>query len=286
MSVLRLKARAKINLFLHIIGRRTDNYHLLESLFAPIGLHDLLEISESAETIVTVFGPFAQQTGKRAEDNLVFRALELFSQTTEEKRKLNIRLHKFIPVGAGLGGGSSDAACILNFLNKTSKKPLNKNDLNSLALKLGADVPFFLHEQAGIVSGIGENFSAVNLAKQSILLIYPQIHLSSAAVYKAYLESNSEFSSPFAEQISSNDSPLFWNSSKNDLTNAAISCNADVSLILEALSQFKNSLAVRMSGSGSCCFAVFANSEDAKAAETLLRRDFPSYWILRDFIGQ
>ncbi|MDY0163134.1 4-(cytidine 5'-diphospho)-2-C-methyl-D-erythritol kinase, partial [Desulfobotulus sp.] len=179
-----LHAPAKVNLFLRITGRRADGYHELQSLMCPIDLKDTIELGAGEEGIrVRVEGGGGQVP--ETEENLAFRAARVFFRAAGILPALDIRIGKKIPVAAGLGGGSSDAAAVLKGLNQAHGEPLSQQMLLDLGLGLGADVPFFLAEGAAWAEGIGERLERFrNIFPWSLVLVNPGVPLRTAEVYK------------------------------------------------------------------------------------------------------
>jgi 4-diphosphocytidyl-2-C-methyl-D-erythritol kinase len=184
---MKINAPAKINLFLQVLGRRDDGYHELRTLMVCIGLHDTLvfRMGTSRNAIIC-----SNPDVPADETNLALKAALAYNRALADKTSLiplnlSIELIKRIPVGAGLGGGSSDAAAVLNGLNRYYNKPLSDEKLHALALSLGADVPFFVHGQPAIASGVGEHLeSYTGLSPWGVVVVYPGFGLSTAEVFK------------------------------------------------------------------------------------------------------
>lgn len=177
---------AKVNLYLKIVGKREDGYHELETLFHPFpALADTLEITATGEGCTIHCDEF----NLPAEDNLIYKAWDKYAQATGFRPGLHVELTKRTPTGAGLGGGSSDAASMLRFLDKHPDSPgLEHNDLNALAAGLGADVPFFLLDGPAWAKGIGEILTPaeVDLSGLTALLACPDVHVNTVWAYKAW----------------------------------------------------------------------------------------------------
>ncbi|WP_051532310.1 4-(cytidine 5'-diphospho)-2-C-methyl-D-erythritol kinase [Brackiella oedipodis] len=174
-------APAKLNLFLHVTGRRADGYHELQSLFVPIDLCDRLRFTRRDDAQIERLGSTAHA---RFEDDLIIRAARLM-QAYKPEAGVSIEVQKQIPSGAGLGGGSSDAACALAALNQLWQINLSVAQLQRLGLQLGADVPFFMQQQAAIVEGIGEIVHAVALdVPPAYVLISPNLSIATPAIFK------------------------------------------------------------------------------------------------------
>lgn len=280
---MKIIAPAKLNLFLHITGRRDDGYHLLESLFVFTSFGDEITIT-SADTIsLTINGPFASIIAcEKIEKNLVYRAALLLQKKYAVKQGAHIILTKNIPVGAGLGGGSSDAAAVLKALNQFWQLQIDSETLATMGLSLGADIPACIVEKPALVFGIGDQVTPIAFPfSLSVLLINPNKSLSTPMVFQAYKETNTPFSA--SEHINRfedlNTLFAFLKKTRNDLEAAAIQLQPDIQIILSTLKQNTRCELARMSGSGATCFALFRNHDEAQSAEKLLKKQFPHYWI-------
>ena len=234
-------APAKLNLTLRVTGRRTDGYHLLDSVFCLIDLCDVIKLSVTERGLIR---RLSQHQDMDEEQDLCVRAARLLQEVTDCPYGVDIALQKRIPVGAGLGGGSSDAAIVLMALNRLWRLSLPKEELMTLGLRLGADVPFFVGGGGGArVTGIGECLEPVNLPFREYLVVYPKIHISTAVVFKRYALTrcgDSEIMGGEADRLAS-----------NDLVAPALACYPHFRAVFDALRSFED---VRMSGSGSSLF--------------------------------
>ena len=250
-------APAKLNCFLHVVGRRADGYHLLESLFVPIDLADTIELSLRDDGVIV---REAALDGVPEAHDLTLRAARALREASGAARGVSIRVTKRIPAGAGLGGGSSDAASVLLALNRLWSLGLSRADLAALGVELGADVPFFLGEGPAYVRGIGEQLTPMSVPAAWIALAMPAVHASTAGIFASRELTRSRPSAKmgvFSEGYG-----------HNDLEAAAIARHPQVGEVVEALS--RASAFARMTGSGACVFAPFATERDAYAAlETL-----------------
>lgn len=175
---------AKINLGLNIVSKRTDNYHNLETIFYPIPLQDALEVVDLSESVKSCLHISGLQIDGDPDKNLVIKAYNLLKENFDLP-VIDIYLHKIIPFGAGLGGGSSDAAFMLRLLRDKYKLPLTDEQLFPLAVQLGADCPFFLLNKPVLATGIGNEFSPIeiSLADYYLLLVKPEVSVSTAEAY-------------------------------------------------------------------------------------------------------
>lgn len=281
MNALTLDAPAKLNLYLHLMGRRPDGYHLLESLVVFTDLADELIIEAADELSLTLEGSFASAAGEAA-DNLVLKAARALLRHTNSTHGARIKLTKNIPVGAGLGGGSADAAAALRGLNRLWGLGLSDGALASIGLTLGADVPLCLAGKPTIMRGIGEQLAPLNapLPTLTALLVYPNAPLATRAVYEACATLPMPSAAPW--QPVTGDAQSFIASlapTRNQLQRAAIGLSEQVVEVLFALETLVATADfVRMTGSGACCFALFANASDAQAAHAQIAREHPNWF--------
>lgn len=240
-----LPAPAKLNLFLHVIGRRADGYHLLQSVFRLIDWCDTLHLERRSDGVVSRedLGPALP------EDDLCTRAARLLQQATGTREGVHIAIDKQVPWGAGLGGGSSDAATVLLGLNRLWNLGLDRRALLELGVKLGADVPFFIGGRDAWVEGIGEILTPIALPPASYLVLKPPVAIPTAAIFSSpLLRRNTE---PATMAVFLAESEF----GKNDLQAGAEAYSKQVVDGLEILKQ--NLGLSRMSGSGSAVFAQY-----------------------------
>lgn len=284
---LRTHCPAKINLFLHVTGRRSDGYHLLESLFCPVSLYDHLElefeeIPTSSHHQITRSGSLVHLPQSI---DLTYKACRIYLDTLEPKQALRINIHidKHIPDQAGLGGGSSNAASVLLILQKYFNQALNKEKLKQLALALGADVPFFLQTQPAFIEGIGEKISPVRGLNHPVLIYKPPENCPTKQIFQSGELTRDSSTVKIAVFDSSrlNASQIvgsnFWEFLQ---TNTQNNLQKVVELLkpswLEQFKAFKktanscNAVLSRMTGSGSAMFAVFENESQRDKAFSLL----------------
>jgi 4-diphosphocytidyl-2-C-methyl-D-erythritol kinase len=261
----RYPAPAKLNLFLHVVGRRPDGYHLLQTAFRLIDLCDWLRFTprEDGEVSLARAIPGTAEGG-----NLVLRAARLLQSEARAKAGVEIDLEKNIPIGGGLGGGSSDCATTLAVLNRLWGLALPKERLAELALALGADVPFFLFGRNAFAEGIGERLSALELPRAWYVVLVPPVAVSTRAIFASpELTQNSKtikisgFSAGFGS---------------NDLEPVVCRRHAEVAAHLEWLRQFGDA---RMSGSGACVFAEFAAEREARSVHSRMPADMRGFVV-------
>jgi 4-diphosphocytidyl-2-C-methyl-D-erythritol kinase len=273
MSVIRPKqllgcpAPAKLNLFLHIVGRRPDGYHLLQSAFQLIDRCDSLDFYVREDKQIRRMNVIE---GIPEEDDLIIRAARLLQHHTQTQFGADIALHKVLPMGGGLGGGSSDAATTLIALNYLWNTHLSQAELMKLGLQLGADVPFFIFGENAFVEGIGEQMQALPSSELWYLVIEPGVHTPTPRIFSAKeLTRNSKIVtiSDFSSAVTNN-----W---RNDLQSVACSLFPEIQSVIDWLNEFgSKDHSAKMTGSGACVFCAFSNEEDAKK----IQRQVPKQW--------
>ena len=253
-------APAKLNLFLHVVGRRPDGYHLLQTLFRFVDHGDTLHFSPRSDGRVVLETPLP---GVPPEDDLTVRAAQLLQRETGCKQGVGIRLEKRLPLGGGLGGGSSDAATVLLALNHLWQLGVTRSRLQEMGLSLGADVPVFVFGRNAFAEGVGEALQAVDLPSSWYVVLEPPVAVPTAAIFGA----------PELKR----DTPVMcaaeWQpgSGRNDLEPVACS---RFPAVAESIAWLAEIVPAQMSGSGACVFAEFPNREEAEAVLARL----PSGW--------
>ena len=268
-----LKSPAKINLFLDVLSKDNDGFHSIKSILTLIDLHDEIIIKDSDSLDINFSGEFSDEINQ---NNIQI----LFDFLTKKKfiktDKYSIKIIKNIPVGAGLGGGSSNMAAILSFL--CSKKIIKFNEAINVARELGSDIEFFFDTAPAIVVGKGNVLRRINTFKESyLLLVYPNFTLSTEIVYKKNTKFDTE--NDIALEKEDYDFDKIMKLTSNSLQMAAIGLCPDIKYIIDKLTSMKGSLYSRMTGSGSCCFAVFNEKDLAKDASNTLKSHHPDWWI-------
>ena len=261
-----LMAPAKINLFLHVTGRRDDGYHELQSVFRRLELADQLEISvKRAPPEIRVDAP---ELLGQPEDNLVWRAANAFLQATQCEWSIRIRLDKQIPVGAGLGGGSSDAASVLLALNELSGGVVSAKGLREMALRLGADVPFFLRGSDAWVDGIGEVITPIEMPDGWFLLVNPRVHVGTQEIFQSKELTRSHEVRTIAGFLDEAVREQEW---VNDLEPVVCSRFEEVKTLQR---WFRGYGAAKMSGSGSTFFLECRSESEARS----IAKEVPPRW--------
>ena len=261
-------APAKLNLFLHVTGRRADGYHSLQTLFRFVALDDTLRFVPRSDGQVQLANPIA---GVAPETDLTVRAAEALRRAAGVQDGVTIHMTKRLPMGGGLGGGSSDAATVLIALNYLWRLGGSQAELQALALPLGADVPVFVFGLSAFAEGVGEKLSPVRLPAAWYLIIHPGVGVPTAGIFTA----------PDLRRDTPAIDPAAWSEAlsqgvgANDLEPVAARLYPEVAVVLAWLGQQPETAGrVRMTGSGACVFAVF---EAETTAQAVLQR-LPSVW--------
>ena len=275
-------APAKINLALHVVGRRPDRYHELESLVVFADLADDLEVSPAAADRLTITGPFAAGLGA-GESNLVTRAVAAFRGRWPAlvPDGLAITLRKNLPVAAGLGGGSADAAAALRVLAAMSPSPVPQDELMELAAGLGADVPMCLVGLPAVVTGIGERVAPLRAFPPChVVLVNPLVPVVTADVFRR-LENHRNTVLPRLPDPLTRPAQLgIWLAeTRNDLEPAAIALVPAVGELIGRMGKLSGCMLARMSGSGATVFGLFGSGALAHQAAHDLRAQHPGYWV-------
>jgi len=281
-------APAKINLCLHVTGRRADGYHLLHSLVVFATIADRVSVIDDDDLSLTVNGPMAALAGP-LDDNLVLRAARALQQTTGTRRGARLVLDKQLPAGAGLGGGSSDAAAALILLNQIWDCGLERDQISAIGLKLGADLPVCLAGQPAWLSGIGEHIDPIGFfPSMPIVLIHPGGNLSTKDVFtrlNGHFGPKAPDLPPELDGLDGLDGLCGWlDDTRNDLQAPAMALRPDISDPINALGNQDNCLIARMSGSGASSFGLFRDDASARHACHELQTHYPGWWIRHGLI--
>jgi 4-diphosphocytidyl-2-C-methyl-D-erythritol kinase len=269
--LLRIKSYAKVNLFLNVTGKRANGYHEIQSYFLKLQLADIVSIKPSKDLNCTVEG------GEILGENIALKATRWFKEVCQISEGASIHIKKNIPIAAGLGGGSSNAAAALKLLPKLwGTQEVHPSQFNEIALKLGADVPFFLNDPHCLIEGIGEQLTPISIGKKLFLvLINPAIKILSKDAYSKLKITTS------SRKITCDEKSILREilNGKNDLEEYAKNEHEIIRELLNAIKSQKNCLVGRMSGSGSTCFGIFDTKEDALNAADALVKKYPDFWI-------
>jgi 4-diphosphocytidyl-2-C-methyl-D-erythritol kinase len=280
-------ARAKVNLTLRVLGRRVDGYHDLESVVAFADCSDRLTLTPGSGLALATGGPRAQECGETA-DNLVLKAARLLGERVADLTTGNFQLDKHLPVAAGIGGGSADAAAALRLLAKANGIELGDPRLIEAARQTGADVPVCVRSEACVMTGVGESLQPLSLPVMPAVMVNPRVPVATKDVFAALGLRNGELHVGVSDMIEAivwpdAGAPLgdwlrMFADGTNDLEAPAIRIQPVIGEVLAALRATGARLS-RMSGSGATCFAIFDSDADAQKAAQAILRDHPQWWV-------
>ncbi len=280
--------RAKVNLTLRVVGRRVDGYHELESVVAFADCADGLSLAPGSKLSLKTIGPLAEACGDTS-DNLVFKAAQLLGERVPELRLGEFTLDKVLPVAAGIGGGSADAAAGLRLLAQVNGLAIDDQRLIEAARLTGADVPVCLNSRACVMTGVGETLLPLDLPKLPCVMVNPRIPVATKDVFGALGLRNGELLVAASDVIRAAAWPEHGSSVEdwvealaagtNDLEAPAMRVQPVIGEVLAALSATNGAWLARMSGSGATCFAIFENTADAQRAAQKIQSDHPQWWV-------
>jgi 4-diphosphocytidyl-2-C-methyl-D-erythritol kinase len=280
VTLVRRAAPAKLNLYLHVLGRRADGYHLLDSLVAFADVADTVSARPAPALSLEITGTFAKALAGDPSENLVWRAATALARRAGIEPKAALKLQKTLPVASGVGGGSSDAAAALKALGELWRLDLGERKFQGLAEGLGADVPVCLFGDTAWLGGIGEAVApARTLPPSAVVLVNPGLSLATSEVFNAR---RGAFSEPARFETVPDDATSLarlLQARRNDLTPAAVVLAPEIAAVLRALEAEAGALIARMSGSGATCFALFADQSAARASARRLGAAHRAWWV-------
>jgi len=288
MSALIEEGRAKVNLSLRVVGRRADGYHDLESVVAFADCADRLTLEPGGELKLTTTGPLAAACGDTA-DNLVLKAAKLLAEAVPGLKLGAFVLDKVLPVAAGIGGGSADAAAALRLLARLNDLSLDDSRVQKVALATGADVPVCVQSRACDMTGVGEQLLSLALPSMPCVMVNPRVPVATKDVFKALGLRNGELLVGVTDVIRAPAWPeegasiADWvdvlETVPNDLEAPAMRIEPVIGEVLQALRDSAGVKLARMSGSGATCFAIYGAPAEAHTAAEKIRRDHPGWWV-------
>ena len=289
MPALTDEARAKVNLTLRVNGRRGDGFHDLESVVAFCDCADRLTLTPGPELSLTMTGPLASACGETS-DNLVLKAARLLGDRVAGLKVGSFALEKILPVAAGIGGGSADAAAALRLLARLNDLRLDDERLREVALATGADVPVCLASRACDMTGVGETLMWLSPPKMPCVLVNPCVPVATKDVFKALGLRHGELLVGATDVVMQGSSwPEEGGSleewvealatGSNDLEAPATKIQPVIGVVISALNATNGAWLARMSGSGATCFALYENTADAKRAADNILREHPEWWV-------
>ncbi|MDR3595909.1 4-(cytidine 5'-diphospho)-2-C-methyl-D-erythritol kinase [Clostridium sp.] len=278
---MKIKAYAKINIALDVVGKREDGYHLLRMIMQTIDLYDVVEVKKINSAINIECNKHYVPTDER---NLAYKAAKLFKETYSIDDGVDIIITKFIPVSAGLAGGSTDAAAVLKLMNKIFGINADDQELSELGLRLGADVPYCINGGTALCEGIGEKITELKRFKDKILvLIKPPFGVSTKEVYKEFDLSKVIFHprvEDLIEGIENDDIYFVANNMKNLLENVTLRNHKVISRIKEETIS-NGAIGTMMSGSGPTVFAFFDDMLKAQTCYDAMKKKYKDVFITR-----
>lgn len=277
-KLLKIKAPAKVNFYLEVTGKRPDGYHGLRMLMAPVSVYDELTLEKLEEPgKIEVFSEGSAFVAS-GEANICHRAAAFYFQETGASGGVRVRVKKKIPVGAGMGGGSSDAASVMMGLEKLYGKTLSPEGIIRSAFGVGADVPFFFARGWAWVEGIGEIVRPVrDVETLWLTIIHPGVFLSTASVFSRHTKVLT--SSPLLPNIAQLDFRGVACGLRNDLERPALELSPEIGEALDSLRK-AGGAAAAMTGSGSAVFALFPSFEEAERARKTVSEKAPAKWAI------
>ncbi len=289
MPALTEDGRAKVNLTLRVVGRRVDGYHDLESVVAFCDCADRLTLKSGSKLALTTTGPCAPDCGEPS-DNLVLKAARLLGERVPGLKSGEFILEKLLPVAAGIGGGSADAAAALRLLARANRLALDDPRLIEVAQLTGADVPVCLASRACVMTGVGETLLPLDLPKMPCVLVNPRVPVATKDVFEALGLRHGELLVGATDVILLD--PIWpeagapidvWTEALadigNDLEQPATRLQPAIGEVLAALRDTAGARLARMSGSGATCFAIFNDDADAQRAAQAIQREHPQWWV-------
>ena len=282
------EGRAKVNLTLRVVGRRVDGYHDLESVVAFADCADQLGLAPGPELKLTTTGPLAQACGA-IPDNLVLKAAQLLAGRVDGLKLGEFTLDKVLPVAAGIGGGSADAAAALRLLAKANGLAIDDARLIEVAKLTGADVPVCLNSQACVMTGVGETLMPLSLPIMPCVMVNPCVPVATRDVFAALGLRSGELLVGVSDVFQAAAWPEAGASvedwvealaaGSNDLEAPAMRIQPVIGEVLAALNATNGAWLARMSGSGATCFAIYENTAEAQRAAQKIQLDHPGWWV-------
>jgi len=276
-TTLSLTSPAKLNLFLHINGRRPNGYHELQTVFQILDRGDTLHFDLIESTEINI-EPFFKEIP--LESNLVYRAAKLLQETeaylmnTSSYKGVKIHLEKSLPMGGGIGGGSSNAATTLLALNQLWGLDLTRRELATLGATLGADIPVFVHGKSAWAEGIGDIITPISLPESWFVIITPDCHISTAEIFSNERLTRDTPKMRIAAALEGQATNHFYNGFNNDCESLVSKLYPQIQKALTLLNKFGNA---RLTGTGACCFARFNSEEKAQQVLNAVSSEFEGF---------
>ena len=282
MKNFKIKSYCKINLYLRVLRKLNNGYHKITSLITFCSLHDVISVSKikGKKDIIIFSGKFKKNIDKKT--NTISKILYLIrKQKMLKNHFFKINIKKNIPHGSGLGGGSSNAANLLKYLNLKMNLNLSKKKINKIAQKVGFDVPINLEKKNTFISGKGEKMLRLKSKyRLNLIIVYPNIICSTKRVYKKSVREKSQNLKSFFNIKDNRKLINFLINEKNDLEKTVIKIYPKIQKIINYIKSQKGCYFSRITGSGSACIGIFSNIKNANYAQKLIRLKYPKYWCV------
>ena len=282
MKNFKIKSYCKINLSLKVIKKLNSGYHNITSLITFCGLHDIMSISKirNLKDKISFSGKF--KGGIDNKSNTITKVLNLLRKNNLlENQSFKISIKKNIPHGSGLGGGSANAASLLNYLNKKMKLKLNKNKVIKLAEQIGFDVPINLEKRNTFLTGKKGKILRLNKKfKLNLLIVYPNLICSTKKIYKKNTKKSLMKPQSFFNEKNNKKLINFLKNENNDLEKTVIKIYPKIKKIIDCIKSQKGCYFSRITGSGSACIGIFSNTRNAIYAQKAIRSKYPKYWCV------
>ena len=268
------KGCAKINLALHVTGIQSDGYHALDTIVVFTKVFDRLFFKRSLKNVVTLTGEFSESINVR--ENSILQALKLFGNGLTDRFSIN--LEKNLPIGAGLGGGSADAAAVIRFITNNSRQLMPSSEALS---KIGADIPACVLSVASRVGGIGEIVRPLDISGIDlwVVLVNPNTFVSTGKIFEKVTEKYNQPLESFIDLSSTDQFIDYLKRQRNDLQTIAVHKHPEIKKVLDTIDETEDVLLSRMSGSGSTCFGLYRNQDIAKKAVSYISKKSDKWWI-------
>tara|TARA_B100000029_G_scaffold132145_1_gene126000 strand:+ start:549 stop:1415 length:867 start_codon:yes stop_codon:yes gene_type:complete len=271
---------AKLNLFLEIVGKNKNGYHNLESLMSFCDYGDSISVAKSEDLSFEIDGPFSKFL--KIKDNIILKTISKLESYTKRKINVHIKLTKKLPIASGMGGGSSNAATLINCIIDLLKIDI-KEDFNEFLFKIGADVPFCFYRKTGLVKGYGEKITFLRnkIPELYVLLVNPNVQISTRKIFESFVVNSQKTAKFYDTKMTNKDFVKFLSKKRNDLEYPAIVQCDKVRKILKELENKTHSLLARMTGSGGTCFALYDEKKKLLDAEKTMKKVKDNYWVQR-----
>ena len=272
---------AKLNLFLEVLNKEHNGFHNLNSLMCFCDIGDYIKLEKSSSLSLEIEGPFAKNLKKfNKNENLIIKSIKALKKVIDFDSNFNIKLVKNLPIGSGLGGGSSNAATVVRAICKIQSLNIPNEKLMDLLFSLGSDIPFCFLGKTALVQGVGEKVEPTNtIPIFNVLLVNPLIEVSTKEIFKKINNFSKNKTKLPNYKMEINELIKFLSFTKNDLQDIALNLQSEIKLILNIFKSDKNVLLYRMSGSGGTCFGIYKNKTTLESAVQFFQKYNKNWWV-------